>query len=93
MYILKKITFYHGYIYRNSLCLVFLSTVKVSIRNYTWTIRTSIDLEKDHFLSWLYIQDICMFCISIVNRTRWFGNSLELQRKSLSMLLFWFMQK
>ena len=30
---------------------------------------------------------------NIVNRARWFGNSLELQYKSLSMFLFWFMQK
>ena len=30
---------------------------------------------------------------AIVNRARWFGNSLELQYKSLSVLLFWFMQK
>ena len=30
---------------------------------------------------------------SIVNRARWFGNSLELQYKSLSMFLFWFMQE
>ena len=29
------------------------------------TIRPSIDFEKDHFLSWLYIQDFCMFCISM----------------------------
>ena len=30
---------------------------------------------------------------SIVNRARWFGNSLELKYKSLSMFLFWFMQE
>ena len=29
----------------------------------------------------------------IVNRAGWFGNSLELQYKSLSMFLFWFMQE
>ena len=28
-------------------------------------IKQSIDLEKDHFLSWLYIPDFCRFFISI----------------------------
>ena len=36
---------------------------------------------------------ISEFCHFIVNRARWFGNSLELQYKSLSMFLFWFMQE
>ena len=27
--------------------------------------KASIDLQIDHFLSWLYIQDFCMFCISM----------------------------
>ena len=53
--ILKKIIFYQGYIYRISVCFVFPSTVKVSIRNFTCTIRASIDLKIDHFLSWLYV--------------------------------------
>ena len=28
-------------------------------------IKQSIDFEKDHFLSWLYIPDFRMFCISM----------------------------
>ena len=28
-------------------------------------IKQSIDLEKDHFLSWLYIPDFCRFFISM----------------------------
>ena len=106
MYILKLVIFYHGYIYRISVCFVFPRTVKVSIRNYTWTIRASVHLEIDHFsimviytgfpyvlyshvqwryqyetilaiqdqvsilkliivLSWLYIPDFRIFCISM----------------------------
>ena len=34
---LEKDHFYHGYIYNISVCFVFASTVKVSIRNYTCT--------------------------------------------------------
>ena len=60
----KLIIFYHVYIYRVSVCFVFPCTVKVSIRNYACTTRPSVHLEIDHFLSWLCIQDFCMFCIS-----------------------------
>ena len=42
--------FYHGYIYRISVCFVFPRTVKVSIRNYTCNTRPSVHLEIDHFL-------------------------------------------
>ena len=56
--------FYHGYIYRISVSFVFPCTVKVLIRNYTCTIRPSAHVEIDHFLSWLYIPDFRMFCIS-----------------------------
>ena len=47
------------------------STVKVSIPNYTCTTRPSVHLEIDHFLSWLYIQDLRMFCVSIYNEARY----------------------
>ena len=50
-------------IYRISVCFVFASSVKVSIRNYTSTMRLNIDIKIDHFLSWLYTQDFCMFCV------------------------------
>ena len=65
MYILKLIMFYHGYIYRISVCFVFPCTVKVSIPNYTCTIRPTVHHEIEYFLSWLYIHDFCMFCISM----------------------------
>ena len=39
--------------------------MKVSILNYTCTTRPSAHLEIDHFLSWLYIPDFRMFCISM----------------------------
>ena len=48
-YILKLIIFYHGYVYRISVCFVFPSTVKVSTRNYTRTTTPSVHLEIDHF--------------------------------------------
>ena len=67
MHILKLIIFYHGYIYRISVCFVFPCTVKVSIPNHTCTIRPTVHHEIEYFLSWLYIQDFCMFCISIYN--------------------------
>ena len=62
--------FYHGYIYRISVCFVtcgfvFASLVKVSIRNYNRTTRPRMDLQIDHFLSWLCIPDFRMFCISM----------------------------
>ena len=57
--------FYHGYIYRISVCFVLTCTVKISIRNYTSTIQPSVHLEIGHFLSWLYIPDFRMFCISM----------------------------
>ena len=45
---------------------IFSSTVKVSIRNYIRTTTPSVHLEIDHFfLSWLYILDFRMFCISM----------------------------
>ena len=56
--------FYHGYIYRISVCFVIPCTVKVSIRNYTCTKKPTVHLEIDRFLLWLCIQDFCMFCIS-----------------------------
>ena len=56
---------YHGYIYRISVCFVFPRTVKVSIRNCTCNTRPSVHLEIDHFLSWLYIPDFRIFCISM----------------------------
>ena len=65
LYILKLIIFYHGYIYRISVCLVFACTVKILILNYTCTTRPSVYLEIDHsFIMVIYIQDFCMFCIS-----------------------------
>ena len=61
---MKKIIFYHGYIYGISVCFLFPSTVKVSIRNYNCTIRASIYRSwKRSFLSWLFMQDFCMFFI------------------------------
>ena len=80
VYILKLVIIYHGYIYRISICFVFPRTVKVSIRNYTWTIRASVHLEIDHFLSWLYIQDFRMFCISIYSEG--INTKLHLDNKS-----------
>ena len=59
--------FYHGYIYRISVCFVFPCTVKVSIRNYTSTIWPSVATRWNwsFFLSWLYIPDFRMFSISM----------------------------
>ena len=61
----KRSFFYHGYIYRISVCFVFPYTMKVSILNYTCNTTPSAHLEIDHFLSWLYIPDFRMFCISM----------------------------
>ena len=41
-YILKLIIFYHGYIYRISVCFIFLHTMKVSILNYTCITKPSV---------------------------------------------------
>ena len=47
---MKLNIFYHGYIYRISVCFVFPYTMKVSILNYICTTRPSVHLEIDHFL-------------------------------------------
>ena len=48
VYILKLIIFL-SWLYIQDLCFVFPCTVKVSIPNYTCTIRPSVHLEIDHF--------------------------------------------
>ena len=67
MHILKLIIFYHGYIYRISVCFVFPCTVKVSIPNYTCTIRPSVHLEIDHFYhGYIYRISVCFVFASTV---------------------------
>ena len=51
---------HHGYIYWICVSFVFPCTVKVSIRNYTRTIRHLV-----HRKNWIYTLDFRMFCISM----------------------------
>ena len=53
------------------MCFVFPRTAEVAIRDYTSTVRPSVHLEIDHFLSLLYKQDLYMFCVSIYNEARY----------------------
>ena len=76
MYIVKiDHFFYHGYIYRISVCFVFNCTVKVSIRNYTSTITATVHLEIDHFYhGYIYRISVCFIFpytmkVSILNYT------------------------
>ena len=75
----------------------FKSVLKVSKRNeilQCTTVESKQGLGQDGWQAQQsYGNATYKLRLIIVNRARWFGNSLELQYKSLSMFLFWFMQE
>ena len=98
---LQRIFIYNHDITHAHECILYKKITQMNIRLTKISACSTFLMRFDDIIVLKLSTSVCHFSflkiafteIIVNRRDRWFGNSLELQCKSLSMFLFWFMQK